>query len=749
MPSGSPGGWSNARFRARLGTACLIAIALFPAAVSGQTNVLTYHNDNAHTGQYLNETLLTPFNVNGQHFAQRGFLPTDGHVYAQPLYLSRVKIAGKGLRNVLYVATSHDSMYAFDADAVSTGPLWMVNFLDQAHGITTPTAKDVGCTVIPELGIIGTPVIDAASGTIYMIAETREPGNRFVFRLHALDVTSGSERPGSPVEINPGGFDPSSQKQRASLLLSNGVIYSTWSGHCDLGTYHGWVMAHDARTLQLLGVFNVAPEDTGASLWNGGAGPAADADGNIYVVTANGDLNGIFTPGSLDQSVLKLGAAPRLPMLDSFTPFNKSSLNIEDYDLGSSGAVLLPDEAGSREHPHVLFTSGKEGRMYLLNRDALGGMQTGSDTRALASLPFFLSHATFGSAAYFNRAIYVAPEHSPMFKFPVANASLGDGPAAEAPDVIDALGATPSISANGNMQGIVWITVFNDDGKLLAYAASDLRKLYDSNAQPNAPLYVFTEFTAPTIANGKVYVPNLFGVAVYGELPAGAPVVTAVADGAAFSPEALAPGSLISIFGSRLAATTASASAVPLPLSIDDVSVTINDVSAPLLYVSPRQINAQIPYETPAGPVTLTVRALGALSAPVKITLKAAAPALFADPRGQAAAVDPDGTANSPASPAVPGSYVSFFFTGQGPVSAAVEDGDAPSAGSVISATSAVTATIGGMPAEVQFAGLAPNYPGVGQINLKIPALARGTYPVVINIGGAASNAVQVAVSAQ
>jgi uncharacterized protein (TIGR03437 family) len=719
---------------------CLLALAL-----EAQTNVLTYHNDNAHTGQYLTETLLTPANVNAAHFGWRAFLVTDGLVYAQPLYLTRVKIPGKGLRNVLYVVTSHDSVYAFDADDVTAPPLWMVNFLDAAHGIGSVSSADVGCTVIPELGITGTPVIDAASGTIYLIAETKEAGNQFVFRLHALDVTTGAERPGSPVEINPPGFNAAPQKHRASLLLSNGVVYTSWSGHCDLGSYHGYVMAHDAATLQLMGVFNDTPGSTGGSFWNGGAGPAADAEGNIYVVSSNGDFNGVVSPGSLDQAVLKLAPAPALKVLDSFTPFNRLNLDIQDLDMGSAGAVILPDEAGTSEHRHLIFTCAKEGRMYLLDRDALGGPQSGSDSKALDSLPFF-SHSTFGSAAYFNGSIYVAPEFTPMMKFPVANASLDSSPAAQAPDVLAGLGATPGISANGQTNGIVWITTFNKGGELFAYDAKDLRKLYDSNAQPNSRLYSFTEFTTPTIADGKVFVPTAYGIGVYGE-SAPKPVVVGIADGASFSADALAPGSLISIFGTGLAATTAGAQSVPLPLSIDDVAVTINGIRAPVLYVSPQQLNVQIPQEVAAGPTKLMVQTLGQVSNTVDITLKPAAPALFIDPLGQAAALDPDGSSNSAQSPAPPGSVVSFFFTGLGPISGSIDDGDAPKAGGVVWTASPVTATIGGKPAEVEFAGLAPGYPGVAQINLKIPALAPGTYPVAITVSGAASNTAQVVVS--
>ncbi len=717
------------------------------ASVVAQTSVPTYHNDNGHTGRYLNEILLSPANVNAAHFGRRDFFSTDGPIYAQPLYLSRVKIAGKGLHNVVFAATMHDSVYAFDADDPGAQPLWRVSFLDAAKGITSVTQEDVGCVVLPELGITGTPVIDENAGTMYLIAETKEAQNKIVFRLHALDVTSGAERKGSPVVIDPPDFVGLWHKNRSSLLLANGVIYSSWSGHCDLGTYHGWVMAHDAATLKLLSVFNDSPGGSGASFWNGGAGPAADAEGNIYVVSANGYVNQVPMPGGWDEAVLKLTPAPKMAVVDHFTPFNKDLLNVNDYDLGSSGALVLPDEVGSPAHPHLVFTSGKEGRMYLLDRQALGGQQNGADSKALASLPV-LAQPTFGSSAYFNGMIYVAPEKSPMFAFPIANAYLASSPAAQTTESIATLGATPSISANGNTNGIVWINIANDGGTLRAYSADGLKKLYDSRAQPDDPQYTFTEFTAPAIADGRVYIPTLFGIAVYGELSTENPTVTAVTDGAAFSRDAIAPGSLISIFGSGLAPATASASRTPLPLSIGDISVTVNGMSAPVLFVSPHQINVQMPSGVAAGPANLVVRVHGALSAPAAISLKPAAPSLFTGADGQAAALNPDGAANSSHSPAVPGSYISLFFTGQGPVDSDVDDGDAPQAGKIVRATSDVSATIGGVAADVEFAGLAPSFPGVAQINLKIPQLASGVYPVVVTIGGETSNAANVAISA-
>jgi len=725
---------------------CLIATLIGASAAAAQPSVVTYHNDNARTGRYLNEILLAPSGLMPGRFGRRYFWAVDGAVYAQPLYLSRVKIAGKGFHNVLFVATSHDTLYAFDADEESAAPLWQVSFLNAALGVTSVTGAEVGCGVLPELGINGTPVIDSASGTIYFVAYTKEPGNQYIYRLHALDVTSGAERAGSPVEIQPEGFVALAHKQRTALLLSNGEVYSSWSGNCDDGTYHGWLMAHDSKTLSLTSFFNASPGDSGASFWNGGAGPAADEQGNIYVVSANGDFDGDSAAARYDESVLRFTGEPGLLLADQFTPFNKLVLDAEDLDLGSSGAVILPDEAGNAAHPHLLFTSGKEGRMYLLDSQSLGGVQAGNDNRALASL-LVLGHSTFGSAAYFNGFLYIAPENSPLLSFPVADAVLQSSPSASTSNDLGSYGATPSISASGSQNGIAWVITEQNNGRLLAYDASDLSELYDSNAQPSDQLPGYAEFSVPTIADGKVFAATDRGVAVYGEAPLNRPTIASVMNAASYSPDAISPGCLISIFGSDLAGITASAPAIPLPMSLADTSVTINGVPAPVLFESSRQINVQVPWEVPTGTATVVVRTRGASSAGVNIAIQPAAPGLFTNPSGYAAALNANGTVNSEVNPAAAGTVISVFFTGQGPVSTGVDDGAAASQGLIVSTTSAISATIGGSLAQSEFAGLAPGYAGVAQINLKVPALASGVYPLIVTAGGRASNAAQLAIS--
>ena len=418
-------------------------------------------------------------------------------------------------------------------------------------------------------------------------------------------------------------------------------------------------MAHDAASLKQLGVFNSTPSDSGAAFWNGGAGPAADAKGNIFAVSANGDPDGNQAAAVFDESVLRLIPAPQLSVADLFTPFNRVDLDDRDQDLGSSGALLLPDDVGTTAHPHLLFVSGKEGRMYLLDRDALGGAQVNSDSAALASLPVLGSHQTFGMSAYFNGSIYISPKQSQMLAFKVGSASLAASPWAQTTDAIGYPGATPSITSNGVKNGIVWIVSSDDDGKLVAFDASNLNKLYDSESQtPADQLPSNTEFSLPTLVDGKVYAGGTAGIAIYGELAAAAPVIAAVTNAASFAADAISPGSLVSLFGSHLAPVTWSAGSTPLPLSLVDTSVTVNGVVAPLLFVSANQINVQVPYEVPAGSATVVVRSEGLSSAPFTIAVLHAFPGLFSNGQGLAAAINDDGSANSEAAPASVGSVV-------------------------------------------------------------------------------------------
>lgn len=506
----------------------------FCTIAAAQVSVLTYHNDLARTGQNLSETTLTLANVNVQQFGKLFSCPLDGSVYAQPLYMWGVTIPGKGLHNVLYVATEHDSVYAFDAD--NGAPLWHVSFLNPASGVTTIPFEDAfGCAqIIPEIGITGTPVIDPGSGTLYVVATTKEVSGgaiNHVHRLHALDVTTGTERSGSPVVIQgsvPGvTFVATNHKARPGLLLLNGVVYISWSSHCDAGVYHGWIMGYDATTLKQVSVYNDTPSGNLGSFWAGGAAPAADAQGNIYVMSANGVFDADSGGPNLGGSFLKLSSSRGLSVADYFAPFNQHKLSDDDMETGSGGPLLLPDSVGSAAHPHLLTSAGKEGRIYLIDRDNMGHFQAGADSQIVQSVPGAIG-GLFGVPAYFNGAVYFSGARDYVKAFPIANGALAANPSSQSATRLGGFGSVPSISARGATNGIVWVTESSSNGVLRAYSAGNLaNELYNSSQNVVRDyLGSYVKYSTPTIANGKVYVGTQNSVAAFGLLSS--PTLSAV-----------------------------------------------------------------------------------------------------------------------------------------------------------------------------------------------------------------------------
>ena len=373
------------------------ALFFLLAALSGaaQSNIVTYQYDNSRTGQNTSETILTPSNVNANQFGKLFSHPTDGQVYAQPLYVPNVGIQGKGNHNVIFVATEVDSVYAFDADdniGTNANPLWQASLIDTAHGATsgeTPVSNGDfgGCSDLqPHIGITSTPVIDSGTGTMYVEANSKKTDGTFVHRLHMLDITTGAEKSPGPVVVtatvngtgdgSSGGkltFDSSASLyhlNRPALLLSNGTVYLGFASHCDSSPYHGWLFAYDETTFEQKGVFVTTPNGGEGGFWMSGAGFAADANGNIFGATGNGTFSQ-SNPLELGDSILRFNFSNGiLSLTDYFTPFNQSSLSgSADNDLGSGGVLLLPDQAGS--HPHVLVQASKEGRIYVVDRDQL------------------------------------------------------------------------------------------------------------------------------------------------------------------------------------------------------------------------------------------------------------------------------------------------------------------------------------------------------------------------------------------
>ena len=360
----------------------MLILVLTVGLTAGAQSVTTSQYDNARSGVNPRETTLTPRNVNVRHFGKVFTLKVDGDIYAQPLLLTGLDIPGKGQHDVLFVATEHDSVYAFDAYAHPTSPLWRVNFLRK--GVTPVSEDDVECPfIVPEVGITSTPVIDADTGTLYALVRTKQrigsTSIRYTQRLHALAVTTGLEKFRGPVDIkatiNGSGtgsqsrrveFDPLRENPRASLLLANGSVYLTWASSCDVGPYHGWVMAYDAHTLKQKAVFNASPDADDSGIWASDTGPAADAKGNLFLATGNGRFDADKGGRDYGDSLLKLDGRS-LKVDDYFAPFNVRELNAQDSDLGSGGPVLLPAQSGP--HPHLVAIAGKGGTIYLIDRN--------------------------------------------------------------------------------------------------------------------------------------------------------------------------------------------------------------------------------------------------------------------------------------------------------------------------------------------------------------------------------------------
>jgi hypothetical protein len=496
-------------------------------------DVITYHNDNARTGQNLDEVLLTPANVNSASFGGLNFFSTDGKVDGQPLYLSSLNIAG-GTHNVLYVVTEHDSVYAFDADAGTV--LWQASVLGTGE---TPS-DDRGCSQItPEIGITSTPVIDRAAGVIYIVGMSKNVSNIYFQRLHALDLTSGVERLGGPVNIqasypgtgdnSSGGnviFDAKQYAERAGLLLLNGTIYTTWTSHCDARPYTGWIIAYDASTLAQSSVLNLTPNGNEGSIWMSGTAPAADRANNIYFLDANGtfDTNltaaGFPAQGDFGNAFLKVSTASGLAVADYFATFDTVQESNADTDLGSGGALLLPDLIdGSGQTWHLAVGAGKDSNLYVVNRDNMGKFNPGGNN-IYQELAGALPGGVWSMPAYFNNAIYYGPVGGAIRAFSITNARLSNTPTSQTRTAFEYPGSTPSISADGTSNGIVWAHENSNPAVLHAYNAGDLtQELYNSSQAGTRDQFgAGNKFITPTIANGRVYVGATNGVAMFGLL---------------------------------------------------------------------------------------------------------------------------------------------------------------------------------------------------------------------------------------
>jgi hypothetical protein len=518
-----------------LSIAILFCVA-FAAVSQGQVQFLTGRSNNQRTGANLNETLLAPSNVNKNNFGVLFNYPIDYQALAQPLYVQNVNINGQGvLHNVVYVATMADSVYAFDADSnagSNASPLWSVNFTDPANGVTLASGANLPCsggntTGFTEEGIAGTPTIDSNTGTMYLVAKTVENG-KVVHRLHALDITSGAEQYGGPIVIsatsvsNQGQvtvFNSLHQLNRPGLLLLNGTIYIGFGSNACNDDSSGWVLAYDETSLQQTAVFNTSPDHGLTSIWQTGNGIAADENNNIFVETAEACNSCYNIPQggqTYSNSVLKLDPT-YLTVGDYFTPWDVAFLNANDLDLSSTGVLILPDQPGP--NIHELVAAGKQGFVYVLDRDNMGMYSSsGNDNQIIQEFPLIpgaqegsKKDVLFSSPAYWNNTVYFEPDASPLLAFPLSGGLLGT-PIATAQSYTGA--HSPSISANGNTNGILWAI---SGTNLYAFNATTMAMLYNSNQnKARDQLPQVAHFVTQTVANGKVYVATRTNLQVYG-----------------------------------------------------------------------------------------------------------------------------------------------------------------------------------------------------------------------------------------
>jgi hypothetical protein len=509
--------------------------------------MLTYHADRFRSGVNSQEFALTPATVSASTFGKLFSRTVDGQIYAQPLHVANLTIAG-AKHNVVYVATEHSSVYAFDADGKTTAPFWKRSFINPAAGITT-IAKPSNALISPEISISSTPVIDANTQTIYVLVSTKENGN-IIHRLHALSISTGAEKFGGPIVIQgsvPGTypalskngrvpFVPAQHLQRPALLLLNGNVYIAFGSNGDALPYNGWLFAYSAAgtgVLHQVAVFCTSPDKGASAIWQSGDGPAADNSNNIYVATGNGafDLN----TGGRDagNTVLKLSST--LSLLDYFTPFNQVSLTANDLDLGAGGPIIPSTQSGAAA-PSLVIVGGKDGNVYSINRSNMGKFSSTANTD-VQTVPLGHPEPTnglFATPAAWKNLIYFGEVNEPLELFTFSSGLLSTAATASTSHVFAYPGTSPMISNNGSGNAIVWTLDLSQyvggtpaggintagPAVLHAYNATNLQEIYNSSqAGSRDTAGNALKFTSPTVANGRVYVGTATRLDVYGFLP--------------------------------------------------------------------------------------------------------------------------------------------------------------------------------------------------------------------------------------
>jgi uncharacterized protein (TIGR03437 family) len=752
-------------------------LAALLTAANAQVDVPTANYDINRTNANLNEGILNIINVNANQFGKLYAFPVDGQVYAQPLYLHAFNIPGKGTLNVLYVVTMHNSVYAFDADATGvTAPLWHVNLGASVNPLTiVDSAGGAYSDIQHEIGILSTPVIDRSGNTIYLVSEILQSGT-MAFYLHALDLTTGSEKLNGPVEIQAtvtgngwGGttdpnngqlpFYPAEHIQRPGLLLADGSVFIGFGSHGDYPPWHGWLMAYNASDIrQQTAVFCTTPSGAGVALWQGGRGLAADPNGEVYASTGNGSYDGATNWG---ESVLHL--TPALEVADWFTPAQYPDWTDDDADFGSSGPILVPGT-------NLLIAGGKAGLVALIDRTNMGHELAGNTQARQTFQAIPAGKFAIYNAALWNRSdgplLYIWGYQDALRAFQMQNGVFNTTAVAVNSSVQQSYpfgGMTVSANGFASGSGILWVTAetggaFPTPGILHAFDATDVGNELWNSAMNSArdTLGNFTKFANPTVVNGKVYVPtDSQQIVAYGILPVAG--ITAVVNAASFSSLTVAPGELVSIFGNGIGP------AAPQQLTLDGqgkvttslggVSVSFDGIAAPMLYAAAGQINAVVPFGVASSRTVVRVAASGGRTFTVSLPVSAAAPAVFtttASGSGQGAILNSDLSVNSAAHPAARGTTIAIYATGMGTLDPEVADGTVIAGGSLPMSHAAVSVTIGGQAATVTYQGAAPGLvAGVMQINAQVPAgVAPGAaVPVMVSASGAAGlNAVTLAV---
>lgn len=747
----------------------IAAITATSFVCTAQVNVLTANYGNDRTNANVQEKILTTANVAPASFGKVGSFPVDGQVYAQPLYVSGVSIPNKGVHNVLYVATQHNSVFAYDADSVSTpNLLWHVSLGPSVPNTLFEDFYDID----PEIGILSTGVIDPHTGVLYVVDETLQ-GLKPQFQLHALSLTSGQEMLNGPVTVTgqaigtgagaSGGviaFDPMWQIQRPGLLLANGGVYFTFGSHGDQGSWHGWLFRYNAADLrQAPTVFMDTLTGVGGAIWQSGRGLAADSAGSIYTISGNGDYDGVT---NFSESFLKFSNAAQPALTDWLTPVDWQDLTDDDADL-AAGAGLLPGT-------HLIVGGDKNGNLYLADGDNLGrGINGKAQVFHAAQNGGIFNFAVWnrGSQTY----VFI-PELFGSFKcFSISGGSVNTAPASLASGAIDNEYTGLTISANGTQAGtgILWATTGNHGvvglpGTLHAFDASNLaNELWNSDmAQGTDTLGTFAKFANPTVVNGRVYVPTWSNsITIYGLLPSQsmdgpAPAIAAVTNAASYAQPAVSPGELVTIFGQNMADVNALGTQLDasgnVTTLLGNTMVLFDGVPAPIIYASANQLSAVVPFGVTGATTQAQVEYQGQMSNTLALPVAPATPGIFTadgSGTGQAAALNQDYTVNSAANPAAAGSMLVLYATGAGQLNPPGQDGTVVTAANLPQPVLPVSVQVGGQPATVLYAGGAPQLvEGVLQINIQLPAGVTGAQvPVVFAMGSAASrSAVTVAI---